>query len=307
MNKKEAVPVGDVLRNAAFATLEGTALTPAARKLVDDINTRVVGQLIIAEARNPNSPKANRAKLKKAVEAFLADLLMAHTGKHPKRWVYRALRPEGFTGGTVGYKTFKPLQQALRDLGLVEHTPGVDQWSAGFGDGEDGSAGLVANRWAARFRATPNLLKLSASHGVKPSIAAEHFTFGLPKQPLQKRAASKRDAYGNKAHGKLMKFEHTETSFKLEADVRELNEYLDQQAIEGGVHRGYVRIFQNGNDPAFDWNLGGRLYSQPAGDTNYQQLKGTQRRRMTINGARVVEVDIRASYLTIFHAWPARS
>ena len=100
-----------------------------------------------------------------------------------------------------------------------------------------------------------------------------------------------------------MKFDHTTASLKLQADVFELNEYLAKQSIEGGVHRGYVRIFQNGDHPAFDWNFGGRLYSQPAGDTNYQQLKGTQRRKMTINGAPVVEIDIRASYLTIFHAW----
>ena len=29
-------------------------------------------------------------------------------------------------------------------------------------------------------------------------------------------------------------------------DVRELNEFLDRQNIEGGAHRGYIRIFQNG-------------------------------------------------------------
>ena len=178
------------------------------------------------------------------------------------------------------------------------------QWTSGFAEGgAPGQAEVVANRWAARFCATPELLKLSASHGVLPSKASDHFDLGLPKQPLQKRTASNRDAYGNKARGKVMQFDHTKASLKLEADVFELNEYLAKQSIEGGVHRGYVRIFQNGNLPAFDWNFGGRLYSQPSGDTNYQQQEGTQRRRMTINSEPVVEVDIRASYLTIFHAW----
>jgi hypothetical protein len=290
-----------VLRNASFASLEGSALTPAARKLVNALNERVVAQITEYEL-DKDTPKTNRGKLRNAVEAFLADLLMAHTGKQPKRWVYRALRPEGFTGGSVGYRVFMPLQQALRDLDLVEHRPGVDQWTSGFGERDAASPAVVANRWAARFRATPELLKLSGSYGLPPAKASEH-SFGLPKKPLQKRRASVRDRYGKKAQGKLMKFEHTETSLKLEADVRELNEYLDKQAIEGGVHRGYVRIFQNGNDPAFNWDFGGRLYSQPAGDTNYQQLKGAERRRMTLNGAPVVEIDIRASYLTIFHAW----
>jgi hypothetical protein len=294
---------GQILRNATFASLEGSAITPAARKLVDTLNVRVVAQVTLNEAET-NGTKTNRAKLKKAIEAFLADLLMAQIGKEPKRWVYRALKPERFTGAPVGYRVFMPLQQALRELGLVEYRPGVDQWVSGFGEGDEPSrVGLVAKRWAARFSATPELLKLSASHGVPPSKASDHFDFGLPKKPLQKRTASVRDAYGRKAHGKLMKFEPTKASLKLEADVFELNEYLAKQAIEGGVHRGYVRIFQNGDHPAFDWNFGGRLYSRPAGDTNYQQQKGTQRRRMTINGEPVVEIDIRASYLTIFHAW----
>ena len=101
-----------ILRNAAFASLEGSAITPAAKKLVDALNVRVVAQVTLNEAET-RAPKANRTKLKKAVEAFLADLLMAQIGKEPKRWVYRALKPERFTGAPVGYRVFMPLQQAL--------------------------------------------------------------------------------------------------------------------------------------------------------------------------------------------------
>ena len=85
--------------------------------------------------------------------------------------------------------------------------------------------------------------------------------------------------------------------------MRELNEFLAKQEFGGGcVHRGYVRIFQNGDDPTFNWDRGGRLYSQPA-NTNYQQQDGTRRLETMINGSPVVEIDLRASYLTIFHAW----
>src|SRR5262249_29124081 len=56
----------------------------------------------------------------------------------------------------------------------------------------------------------------------------------------------------------------------------------------------------NGDHPKFDWNMGGRLYSY--GEFNYQQLERTERLKMTINGEAVCEIDIRASYLTIFHA-----
>jgi hypothetical protein len=194
---------------------------------------------------------------------------------------------------------FLSLQQALRDLGLIEHRAGVDHWVDGF---DGGPQGLVSRRWASRFRPTAKLIGLAAEHGINLENVLDHFDYGLPKQPLQKRAASKREA-GRKVQGRIMKFEPDDLSRKLEADVRELNEFLAKQEFGGGcVHRGYLRIFQNGDDPHFNWDQGGRLYSQPA-NTNYQQQSGAKRLEMTINGAPVVEIDLRASYLTIFHAW----
>jgi hypothetical protein len=61
----------------------------------------------------------------------------------------------------------------------------------------------------------------------------------------------------------------------------------------------YLRIFHNGDDPHFDWNLGGRLYSQHFSES-YQVLSADRRAAMTINGEPVAEIDLRASYLTIF-------
>jgi hypothetical protein len=47
--------------------------------------------------------------------------------------------------------------------------------------------------------------------------------------------------------------------------------------------------------------MGGRLYSQHF-TNSYQVMGGDERLRMTINGEPVAEIDIRASYLTIFLA-----
>ena len=194
---------------------------------------------------------------------------------------------------------FLPLQIVLRELGLVEHQEGVNQWFDGF---DEGGPDLVSRRYASRYRSADKLLALAAEHGITLDNALDHFDYGLPKQPLQKRAASTRDA-GRKVRGSIMKFEHTDLSQKLEADVRELNEFLAKQSFgDGCIHRGYVRIFQNGDASHFNWDQGGRLYSQPA-TTNYQQQSGEKRLEMTINGSPVVEIDLRASYLTIFHAW----
>jgi hypothetical protein len=291
------------LRDATYATLEGSAVTPAAMRLVSKLNDRVVARASKYE-RQHNTPKTNRGKLKRAVEAFLADLLTVHAVR-PKAggWVYRSLKTQRFKG-TVGYRVFLPVHQALTDTGLVEHRPGVGHWTRSFDDeAPAASKTVLASRWASRFRATPDLLKLCASQGVPASKALDHFSYGLPQHPLQKRAASTKDAYSNKLRGAVMKFTHTLASQRIEDEVRALNEFLDKQSIKGGVHRGYVRAFNNGDAPNFEWNQGGRLYSQPSGDANYQQLNGKQRRKMTINGEPVAEVDIRASFLTIFHAW----
>jgi len=295
VSRSEPSEAGE-LRDATFASLEGRACTEAAQALTDDVYERVLPQLIRAEASG--TAKTNRKKLKVAISAFLADLLTANGG-----WVYRSLKRDGFSGSRVGAATFIPLQQALRELGLVERREGVGQWAGGVAlDGED-QGWLVARRWASRYRPTVALISIATEHGVNSANALDHFDYGLPKDPLQKRAASTRDHSGRKLRGKILKFHPSDLSRVLEADVRELNEFLERQTFGGGcVHRGYLRIFQNGDDPLFNWDRGGRLYSQPA-NTNYQQQSGTDRLKMTINGLPVVEIDLRASYFTIFCAW----
>jgi hypothetical protein len=282
---------GAELRDATFASLEGRACTEAAQALTATVNEQVLRELARAEAAG--AAKTNRKKLKPAIAAFLADLL----GTEGK-WVYRSLKKDSFTG-PVGARAFLPLQQAMRELGLVEHHDGVVSHWVQF---DEGGQTLANRRWASRYRPTKKLIAIAGEHGISLDNALDHFDYGLPKQPLQKRAASTRDA-GRKVQGRVMKFEHTDLTLKLEADVRELNEFLAKQSFGGGcIHRGYVRIFQNGDAAHFNWDQGGRLYSQPA-TKNYQQQSGENRLEMTINGSPVVEIDLRASYLTIFHAW----
>jgi hypothetical protein len=212
-----------------------------------------------------------------------------------------ALHPGCTPKGSQVDRVFTRVLDALQGLGLVEHASGVAKFTAFEGP-------VVAlQRWAARFRATPSLLELTARHRVPLQSAGQHFSFKyqLPKWPLQKRKAKTNPYTRKQVRGSAMQFVHSTTSRKLEADVRELNEFLARQQIEGGgdvVHQGYIRIFQNGDQPGFDWNYGGRLYSQPPA-TNYQQMSKKARLKMTINGEAVAEIDIRASYLTLFYGW----
>jgi hypothetical protein len=283
------------LQDATFASLQGSAKSKAANKLVATLCARLAAYEIEHDTHQHKPGSA----VEKAIGAFLADLLVAQSDERPSAWVHRSLHAKRFSGGPVGYKVFKRVLDALMSLGLAEQADGFTEFS----NSPFGSS--VSQRWAARFRATPAMLELAARHRVPPQSAEKHFTFQyeLPKAPLQKREAKTSNPYTRKeVRGRPMAFDHTPRSTQLEADVRELNAFLDRQRIEGGVHQGYIRIFQNGDATGFNWNYGGRLYSQPSA-SNYQQMSKKRRLKMTINGEAVAEIDIRASYLTLFYGW----
>jgi hypothetical protein len=177
----------------------------------------------------------------------------------------------------------------LKKLDLLEEILGSQQWS---------DCGVTCR--ATRFRATPKLKCLAAYHGIQPGEADKHFALPLPKHPLRLMGASTW-ARGNKIKGEAMEIDYTGRVTALERTIIDLNDFLDGFDIGGGTHRGYYRQFECGDHEQFDWNLGGRLYSQD-GKHSYQQLAGAERRKMTINGKPVCEVDVRGSTLTIFQA-----
>jgi len=284
---------GRQLDDALYAALLSRAHSDQARALVDTVVTMVAQRELAAGIRTNKRDKKQTA-LRSAVERLLADLLQAQASETNKGYVFRSLRPEGFSGQAVSYRTFKSLVDAMLTLGFLEEYKGFQGWSDGFG---------VPAPWirkATRYRATEVLLGIFHQHSVRAADFHQHFLIPLPENPLRLRAASWRNEYGTKITGRPKRFEHTPVTMKLEQEVKDLNKFIDGFELRGGIHRGYMRVFNNGDHPKFDWNMGGRLYSY--GEFNYQQLDRSQRLRMTINGEPVCEIDIRASYLTIFHA-----
>ena len=290
-----------ILREASYAALICRAVTDNAHALVSALYAQVItNEKTTGKRKNVRVKKAD--SYKKAIEGFVGDLLLAQAREKGGGWVYRSTRRETFTGEAVSYRQFKRLLDSLVDANLIEMKKGF-QPRIKFGD-SNGSGSMTSRSWAPRFRANQALLKLAEQNGVHPSDAVQHFIKELPKDPLQVRARSVREG-GRKVRGALIKWRKVfnakvrQRGEKLEAEVKELNEFLDKVDIRGGVHRGYVRVFNNGDDPTFSWSAGGRLYS---GDDSYQRVPRSERLRMTLNGEPVCEIDIRASYLTIYHA-----
>jgi len=293
-NVKEQREKTRLFDDAIFASLSSRAHSDQARAVVAAVTHMVAAHEIAAGSRT-NKRKKKLIALKSAVERFIADLLLAQTLEKTNSYVYRSMRPGGFTGSDVSYRVFKDLVNTLADLRLLEVYKGFRNLRQSF-DGQR----LPMIQKATRFCATKGLLGICEQHGVLAADFHQHFLIPLPQDPLQRRTASKRNLFGDKIRGRRMRFETTPLTAKLEKQLKELNVFFDGFELRGGIHRGYLRVFNNGDHPKFDWNMGGRLYGH--GESNYQHMESADRIRMTINGEPVCEIDIRASYLTIFHS-----
>ena len=271
------------LRDAEYASLTCRAETENAHAFVDDVLRQIVGT---EERKRQRVSKAGA--FRQAAEGFLADLLL--TIGHDERWVYRPVSQRHFTDDVVSYRDFTALRMALKTLGLLEEARGVQHWSE-FG---------VIRGWATRFRATPRLERLAAQYDIQPAEVSKHFIRGLPEHPLVLRGGSRRAPEGYKIPGEVMKISRGGGLAAMEQTIIDLNKFIDQFDIRGGTHRGYIRVFNLGDHPAFNWKLGGRFYS--LGEDSYQQMKSGERLKMTIDGKSVCELDIKASYLTIFQS-----
>jgi hypothetical protein len=222
----------------------------------------------------------------------VGDLLRARVGTNANGRVYRALGKSSFRDAPVKYDMFTRVLDGLKPLGLVGHRKGQTRYhETGF---EPGHKVTISGR-AARLWATPKLLKLAEEHGIHSGNIGDHFAPEPPTNPLVlKDFATGRGRY--RESGPVIKdYERTPETQRLERDVKELNEFLARFELTGGRHEGYIRIFNNRS-----WKKGGRLYGPCEG--SYQQLPETKCLEMQINGEPVAGIDIKASFLTIYHA-----
>lgn len=221
--------------------------------------------------------------------AFIADLLKAAAEGHD-RFSYRPMGRSSFTGERIGYRSFKKVADGAQAAKLIEVRVGA------------GGGTLIGQ--ATRFKARPALLSLARAYGVEPVEWQTHFrSVPRPKaiaEPVVLKSSSK--LVGRwKREGVRMPFNPSNpTVVELARQVNEINSFFADVRIEPDAeHYAFHRIFNEGDRPGFAWNKGGRLYS--LGDS-YQNRKAKDRATIKLNGEPVVEIDIRASHLTILHA-----
>jgi hypothetical protein len=279
-----------------YAALNSRAVSDAARELVQILRRGIEHHEGATKSRAYKRKGRKLEEFDSALGAFVADLLRAMGSKDADGWVFRSTKAESFSGEPVSYATFRRIVSAMTGFQFVEQVKGSPRWKKNpFHEDLPYNAGGTASL----FRATRPLLNLAKTRGITPENVDTHFLQELPKHPLVLKTTSRKDEIGRKTPSRRMAYATTPETEKLEADLKRLNSFLDQFKLTGGLHRGYYRVFNLGDDPEFAWNKGGRLYSQ--GQPSYQQFKESNRVLMRIDGEPVVEIDIKASHLTILH------
>jgi hypothetical protein len=292
---QQARPTTDALNAATMATLAANPSSPQAEQLAAEVVARIEAHEQATGARKRRRTSAASASFVHAVGGFLADLLRVPQDAPRFGLVYRSLHATSFTGGPATYDGFIGALKGMVALGLVETFGGFSNEHRT--DWGDGVVSTHREGKASRYRATPALLELAAQH-LGPPPYRNHFRDPASNRLVVLMPSSQRVG-GKKKKGRPLPIPDAPEVERIKAQVRTINEFLSGVTIGGGEHRAFFRQFEQGDLPGFRWNRGGRLYSE--GEGHYQQAKPDVRLAMTLNGKPVVEIDIRASYLTIVH------
>jgi hypothetical protein len=276
--------LADELRFAPLANLKGRATSASAAALVSylaDTYPRTT-----KNATRSNKPRKLEPQVHAAIAAFLADLLMAQGNEDGAGWLRLSLNKKAFKKPSpVSYRMLDGLRTSWKVAGLIAEHAGYPG-QLGFG-----SPGPFVGKMT-RFRATPKLVKISEEHGVIIQDVQDHFfiEFEMPTELVQL----------TKPAGFT---QNTAEARSLRNEIAELNAHFAAHKLEGARHIGWVRKFHGASPDKYMLNRGGRLYSQPPMPaTNYQNMPQEQRLKLRMNGEPVSEIDISASFLTIFYA-----
>ena len=231
-----------------------------------------------------------------AIELILADLLVS-SGGDKSSWAYRSLCNDKFVGELVKAVTFKKVMSLLKSAGYVEHVKGgncSNPFHIAGGASTPFTPGI-----ASRYRATRDLLAIASDCGIEHKDISRHYSTKLPVRVVRLKAASSRQQ-ATKSRGQAMRVNDSEEVRALQNQVRQINRYLNCQYMDGAIFSGYYRSFNMGDQLDFNWDKGGRLYNP--GDDSHQRIKKEDRLTgIKINNESVCEIDVNASYLSIFY------
>jgi hypothetical protein len=270
---------------ARFLDLRVAPASDAAEALVDDL----VARLLDAERQRGTRRRRRREQVQRqfrgAVAAIAGNLLRAWA-EDPPVAAYRSRDVNTIAAEGISWRAFRDALGGMERLGLVRRKRG--------GKARSEPAGL-----AARFWPGAPLLRAAAAHGLGPSAIHAAFrrrpSSGTKapkvKEPLRLKAF-KRHRNGRAPFLPIDQADPVAAA--LRAEVEEINAFAAATPVEGCRPPRWFRQCHG------DFRLFGRLCAVGAG--NYQSMPAAERvGQIRIAGEPVVEVDIRASLLTLLH------
>lgn len=286
----DGVDIGKLFRNAGMATLLGLAKSDQAIQLEEELYHIT---LAVEEKRQPRKRKRSRKNalaLRKTISAFAADLLYHSMNKDALGFCFRSQNRADFSETAASSRNFELVKEMWLAENLIEQAKGyvtLDKFEDGFVEGR---------AWATRYRATTKLISIASACEVQSLNIEDHYEeIKKPEKLVELRATKKGKGEGA---GKSIKLDRTDQRVRFISDVvYEVNEALRGTRFNLSPHPKVRRIFNNGDQPSFDWDQGGRLYA--LGSNNFQQMSSEERRGILIDGEKNVEVDIKSSHLTL--------
>jgi hypothetical protein len=279
------------ISNATMMSLNTRAQSDVAMSMATKISRRLQKQ----EQRKRKRKQKDQQVFELGVDLILADLLYSLRNKDSD-WVYHSLSRNSFSDEPIGANTFLLIIELLKKEGLVEARKGGNLKNHFY------EPGTTAKRYypgmATRFKPSERLVSYAAKFGINADSYNSHYKTQMPRNSLRLRAA-KSGRSSQFQRGKQMRVELTPAAQQIKTQVDELNAFLGGHSLKGGEFFGYIRVFNEGDRADFQWNRGGRLYA--VGEGSYQQMSKADRRKLKIDGKPVVEIDINASFLRIYH------
>jgi hypothetical protein len=248
--------------------------------------------------------------MRKIVGALLADLFDLHAEALPERQPRAGMHgvsPKDFNAKTLGFarSIFLDVTERMAANGLIKITKGAPRWHPAF------EAFVVKGGNLTTYRLTPKLLTLAEERGVHHRDWPTHWRLrGDQSAPtcsrealLVLRSTKERGVTGKKQDARNLLFDDKEPMVRdIVRGIETLNGFLAKQNIGNIAFPGLRRIFNDGDQPHYGWNKGGRYYSLPGGHSYESRASEWRRSVITINSETVEEVDLRASHLTLLHA-----
>jgi len=284
----------DHLEAARMAEFVFVPKSDAARALVAHLTAITLDHEATAKPRKRKRQAEAQRSFTKAVAAFAADLIHHARFQEAEGFFYRSSNREQLAQTFVSTDNFDQLRGLWPEMGLMEVSSFFwvrETW--------EGAATGTGYGKASRYRATAELLSLAEGFGITPDTLKDHFQKETGRlSPVTVRSEVD-DKYGKGSTPTNLRRAGPKYDAEVQR-VRGINTILAEGGFDLTETPQVYRLFNRGNFPNFDFNMGGRLYC--CSEDDWQQRSKEDRAKITCRGESTVELDVRSSHLFILYA-----